>query len=162
MPSPNEIGYSQVQEWIDEDVFDEVEQISESSSDFNFRLGLPESGLNVHVVRYPGQECVEIVSQMPIPPEIMANLLELDYERNDLRIHLEHVLTSVPGHYEYLDQDENPVGFQDARIIRVRHRIYPDGGNKQVFMDSIMDMLNAMHFIRDAINTTVDNFDQNR
>lgn len=149
-------------EWIDETYFDSIEEVEDPDSEFNISMSNAQSGLAVHAVKQPSHNHIDLISQMPIPPDVLATLMDLEYEQTDLRIHLTHVLTTLPGGFSFLDEQGSLTEFKDVRFIRVMHRIYPDGADQQLFMDSVVTILHAMMFIRDIVSTTADNIDKRR
>ena len=121
-----------------------------------------QSGLAVSAIKPPSHDYIDLVAQMPIPSDVLATLMDLEYEQTELRIHLTHVLTTLPGGFSFLDDQDQPTGFEEVRSIRVTHRIYPDEADQQMFMDSVVTILNAMMFIRDIVSTTAKNIDKRR
>lgn len=149
-------------EWIDESYFDSIEEVDDPNADLNISMSIEQSGLAVHAIKPPSHDHIDLVAQMPIPPDVLATLMDLEYEQTELRIHLTHVLTTLPGWFSFLDDQGQPTEFEEVELISVTHRIYPDGADQQTFMDSVVTILNAMVFIRDIISTTAENIDRRR
>ena len=156
---PEELTQELIEEWIDEDQFDLINNLNDSSE---FNIELRRAGYVFHVLKYSSQDHVLIMTRLPIPADIMANLLDLRTERNDLQVHLEHVLTSSKGIYIFVDEDNNETSFENMDGIMLQRFMYPDGASQQLLMESLFELASSVNFVGTAISTTADNIDSRR
>lgn len=148
------LAQSTVEEWLSELGFGNVREVNNPEVEFFYAVEHRPAGLTANVLREPGNSFVGIVVQLPIDPGVWATLLDLSYERRQLKINIGDTLTNAPGTWDYIDDRDQPTSFEDARYIRLTARIYADGTSQQHFSDSITDLFSAIIFIRESINAT--------
>lgn len=146
------LNRERVEEWIDEDIVEYVEEISDEGSLFNYLVQM--SGLNFHIGQTTPDGPLSIASTVQFDPQTLELLIERDTERKDLLTQFENALTAAPGWYTFIGGDGNPgCNFQQMQSIRLEYRIYPDGASQHALMNGLIDMANAVVFLRDTVET---------
>lgn len=148
-----------VRNWIDRDIVQQIEEVSDPGEEFNYLVQL--SGMNFHVGKAAESGSLSIASTIEFDPETLALLMAEQDTRRTLLTHFENVLTTAPGWYTFVDADGGMgCTFREMRSIRLEYRIYPDGATQHELMTGLIDMANALVFLRDMITEMAANADQ--
>lgn len=143
------ISFSDVEQWLHdlpEQVITDVEQISDRQAEFNFVVQ-EGSGLSVNTV-YPEKGGPLLVGTNMT---LGGDALEAVHDQRDrFFTEIGSVLTNTPGVYGYTDENENHVPDEEFDTVVLRHWIYPDGLTQHELNTSVIDMLNAVTYVRDS------------
>lgn len=146
----NAVSFSDVEAWLDalpEMVFRDVEQVPDSNATFNFRVK-EASGLVVHVFQPSSKEQVVVAMNLTFDGDELRAVHE---NRDQFMSKISSVLANSPGVYGYTDENGNQVPDDEFNTVALRHWIYPDGLTEQKLNETVIDMISAAAFVRDAV-----------
>ncbi|NHN48070.1 hypothetical protein G9464_10725 [Halostella sp. JP-L12] len=154
-----DIDKQTVRNWIDDDLVQRIEDVTDGDEAYNYLVQV--SGMNFHIGRVRGTGPISVASTIEFDPETVALLMEREEKRRDLLTRFERVLTIAPGWYTFLDGAGNPgCNFTEMRSIRLEYRIYPDGASQHALMNGLIDMANALVFLRDVMTSLAEAADE--
>lgn len=148
------ISEEQVTAWLDGNVVNDVQHVTEEGTEFNIQLRLAR--LPLHLIKEDTLGPVRLVSNTAFDTERTRALLENEEERNELLSRIGPMLASTPGFYTFLDADGSSCEFKDARSIQLEHRIYPDGASRQAVMDGLMSLATAMRYLQNSVAVLIE------
>lgn len=160
----SDIPKYRVERWLDEDLLDEVSEIEvDKDEDVDYKFGVMFAGLGLNIIkRKSGSESspLLIASKMELSREHLDTFSRLSgVQRNDIISQIGAVLTNSPGIYRFTDGMGNDVDFESLRAIRIEHRIYPDSLSQDRLMNSIIDVVNALVYVRMVFSTYLSNLE---
>lgn len=154
-----DIGFNEIQEWIDENAIQSYEQITDTENKYRFAVHVADLDAPIYLIKEENEGPVNITARGELGADILSVLMDLDTERRNVQNLFISVLTNAPGEYGYLDDDENPCGFEDVRYISFLYRIYPDGASQHKLMNGITDIRYSILFLQQVIQITRSNLD---
>ncbi|UHQ96279.1 DUF2299 family protein [Natrinema halophilum] len=147
-----------IRNWIDDDLVENVDQISDDAAEFNFTVKI--SNLLIHVIRREPNGPVLIGQQIEYGESIQASINQLsDTQRNKLIARIRETLTAVPVIYGFHDEHDNNVRFGDMHRIFLEHRIYPGEMSQHALMNGLIAVWKTMRYL-DDITTLIDSVDE--
>jgi hypothetical protein len=153
-----DIGQSQIRDWLDDDLLEQIERVESREVEYNFRIVL--SGLSIHVIKRQQGGPIIITSTVMFSEAGVSELS--DSQQNHLMAQLQTVLTNAPGFYLFKDSDLETVDFEDMEGIEIQHRVYPDEASQHLTMNGIIDVMRVLVYTRDTIANMISNIEQQR
>lgn len=143
------ISLEQVERWLDDQVVQEAESLTDEETEFNVQLTL--SRLPIHLVQEDKWGPIRLVGKNAFDTEESAALLADDDRRGELLSRIGPVLAATPGFYTFLDEEGTSCELAHAESIQLEHRLYPDGTSQQALMEGLMGIATAMRYIQNAV-----------
>ncbi|RBI58544.1 hypothetical protein DMJ13_26660 [halophilic archaeon] len=157
---PGSIDAEQIQQWIDDELVENIEQVPDNAAEFNFAIEM--SNILVHVVQRQSDGPVIIGQQIEYSEDIRSRIQNLsEADRNDLVARIRELLTEVPVIYGFHNQNGENVIFKDMSQIFLEYRIYPDGLSQHSLMTGLVDVWKAMRYLDDIV-TLIDSVENKR
>ncbi|SIR15093.1 hypothetical protein SAMN05421858_1611 [Haladaptatus litoreus] len=149
------ISSEQVEEWLDEDVVQDVQRVSDDETEFNFQLRLAR--LPLHIIKEETWGPLRLVSKNAFDTDRTMELKQDDRSRQELLARIGPVLAATPGFYTFLDEEGISCDFAEAHSIQLEHRIYPDGASQQATMEGLMNLATAVRYLQNTIAVMLQN-----
>jgi hypothetical protein len=157
-----ELDRGTVYDWIDENLVYSVEEV-EASEDDQFRFRVEANGWEVVVYKTSEDGPIQVGTTIVPPPVIKALLIKRDWERRDVQMRLDHLLTNSPGVFHYQDDNGEPTDdLREMNAIILMKPIYPDGASQHELMSTIYDMASQVNYIRTVMTLTEESIDSDR
>ncbi|EFW90342.1 hypothetical protein ZOD2009_19833 [Haladaptatus paucihalophilus DX253] len=148
------ISEEQVAAWLDGTVVDDLRHVSDEGTEFTIRLRLAHQP--IRIVKEETLGPIRLVSDTAFDTEGTQTLLESEEHRTELLTRIGPALAATPGFYTLLDAEGASCEFADARSIRLEHRIYPDGANRQAVMEGLMALASAAQYLQNTVAVLLD------
>ncbi|WP_458204623.1 hypothetical protein [Haladaptatus sp. NG-SE-30] len=152
------ISSEQVEAWLDENVVQDVQHVSDDETEFNIQLQLAR--LPLHIIKEETWGPLRLVSKNAFDTNRTRMLVEDDQDRKELLSRIGPVLAATPGFYTFLDEESTACDFAEAQSIQLEHRIYPDGASQQAVMEGLMNLATAMRYLQNIIASMLQNRQQ--
>lgn len=145
-----------IESWIDDELVESIERTDTDEDVFRFSVVFDDE-LELRQETEGGPLIVE--AEYEFRDERRTALLA-DEDLNQTYVtNVVKILTDAPGFYQYFGPDgEVGVRIGNADVVRIHHRIYPDGATQQTLMASLIDIVVAMVSIRDLSDMLYGNF----
>ncbi|WP_227354260.1 hypothetical protein [Haladaptatus salinisoli] len=143
------ISSEQVEAWLDENVVQDVQRVSDDETEFNVQLRLAQ--LPLHIIKEETWGPLRLVSKNAFDTDRTMLLKEDDRDRQELLTRIGPVLAATPGFYTFLDEESVSCDFAEAHSIQLEHRIYPDGASQQAVMEGLMSLATAMRYLQNTV-----------
>lgn len=152
----NDIGYNQIQEWIDDQYIEEVEQITDRDTQYHFAIYIG-GAWEIRVIKQTNGGKLRVRTTGEFDPGTLSTLLTRPDLRRQLRTQISTVLTGTPGFYNYLDDDGEPCSFEEMRHIELEYPIYPDNASQHEVMSAIIQQAECLGYITECVDDLGEN-----
>lgn len=114
---------------------------------YRYEVHLTESSdPDILVENQPLGAPVIVSAEREFDPGLLATLDERE-EIREFEDEIEWGLTSAPGIHNYRDHEGNSCRFDEADVLYIEYRIYPDRLSQHELITSIIDLAMALRFI---------------
>lgn len=156
-----DLAPGQVRAWIDDAIFEGVEQVPDESAAFNFRVVY--AGMPVHVVKNRQGGPLIVGGQVALAEDVGATFRELSaFDRQQLRARIREQLTIGPALYYFLDAAGTNVPFEDVEQVRIERFIYPDAAGQHALMSAVFEVCKQLFYLQESIAALVENVESRR
>ena len=140
--------YSEIGTWLGDlpdDLVASIGQDSDPGARFNFVVRAEP--VNVNVVGPDTDGPLVIESTVTFAEEVLSAVRAWPdrFFRETTAI-----LASTPGYHQFTDGAGNPSDAESFSALRLRHHVYPDGGDKHTVLTSVVDLLTAAERLHNA------------
>jgi hypothetical protein len=144
-----ELTPERVHGWIDDDLVEGVDQVSDDHAVFNFLVQM--SGVFVHVVRRePGGPLI-VGQDLEFDDRIRSRIETMDpAKRGELLARVREALMSDPVVYGFQNERGESVAFEDVHHVFVERRLYPDAAAESTLMDALVGVWKAIRYLDDV------------
>ena len=145
-----------IEEWIDDELVESVERVDTDEDVFRYSIVFDDE--------------IEIRQETEGGPIIVEANYEFRDERRTALLadedlcytyvtNVVKILNDAPGFYQYFGPNgEVGVRIGNADVVRIHHRIYPNGATQQELMGSLTNIVISMISIRDLSDMLYGNF----
>jgi len=156
------ISKEKINEWLDDEILLDIEEI-EPPDDELFMIKVVTNNWEIGISKTRDDGPIIISSFLGPPPEVKGHLIDSDFERRNLQMRLELLLTNMPGFFYYVDEKGEPTDkILNMDQIILQKRIYPDGACQNSLMNAILDISARKRYIKNIIDLYMENIDTNR
>jgi hypothetical protein len=139
----------QVHEWIDTDLVEGVDPVTDEHAVFNFLVQM--SGVFVHVVRRePGGPLI-VGQDLEFDDRIRSRIGEMaPSKRGELLARIREALMADPVVYGFQNEGGESVAFEEVHHVFVERRLYPDAVTEGALMDALVGVWKAIRYLDDV------------
>ena len=143
-----QISEDRIRGWLDTDLIDSVERLSDSAAEFNILLEM--SGLEIHVLRRRPDGPILVGQEIEYDEGIQNQIRGLSQMNRDEAVaRIRETLTSVPVIYGFTNAEGENVPFEQMGRIFLESRIYPDQLSQGLLMERLLDIWKVMRYLDD-------------
>jgi hypothetical protein len=144
-----ELTPERVHEWIDTDLVEGVDPVTDDHAVFNFLVQM--SGVFVHVVRRePGGPLI-VGQDLEFDDRIRERIAGMDpAKRGELLGRVREALMAEPVVYGFQNERGESVAFEEVHHVFVERRIYPDAAAESTLMDALVGVWKAIRYLDDV------------
>jgi hypothetical protein len=144
------IDATQVRDWIDDELVDDVDSYPDADAEFNFVVDM--SNILIHVIRREPDGPLLVGQQIEYGDDIRSHITDLrDADRQALLVRIRETLTGVPVVYGFQDETGTNVRFEEMSHVFLEHRIYPGNISQESLMSGLVAVWKAMRYLDDII-----------
>ncbi|WP_254532940.1 DUF2299 family protein [Natrinema gelatinilyticum] len=141
-----DVDPDRIREWIDDDLVEAVEPMTDESAEFNYTIQM--SNMILHVIRRRPDGPVHIGQEIEYDEEFRDRIRAMDEaDRNDLVARVRETLSSLPVIYGFRGTTGDNVRFVDMKRVFLEYRIYPDGLSQHELMSGLVGVWKAMNYL---------------
>lgn len=145
-----------IEGWIDDELVESIERTDADGDVFRYTVVFDDE---VEVRQEAENGPIIVEADYEFRDERRTALLADEDVRGTYVTNVVKILTDAPGFYQYFGPDgEVGVRIGNADVVRIHHRIYPDGASRQALMDSLTNVVISMISIRDLGDVLSGNF----
>ncbi|MFB6282523.1 MAG: DUF2299 family protein [Halobacteria archaeon] len=155
------ISQERVVDYLDDQVVDVIETVSEQGIEFNVSLNV--GGMGAHIIRERDDGPLIVVGVIRLEGEHLELFMDLsENQRMNYLSQIGAVLTNSPGLYRFTDGEGNDVDYGRLEAVRVEDRIYPDGFSQDRLMNSVYDLIQSLYYVKTMTNVFMSNIQGQR